>query len=595
MGKSKKRSRASAARLNPLAGRTAANRSLVKKLDPLLSQLSNGTPNEKAMALASISVICEDPTARSELLRQKLVHVVLSQLINDENTDIVVESFGLLRNLSLEEGYDVSTNLWRSGIWSNIVKGFQQLQQSLPKCEEAPLESRRSLFDYADNLLSLVVALANGSDAILAQVLKEDKLQTIFQVIHSFLQYGLDKLPLVLLNTILDLLYDFSSESFEFIEYVMQDQELAAFVQNLDQSSRGNELTKVLVQGISLQFADMDMSYEKADSIIHNVCSSVQHINWQELQVDVEPLNDQEMVNQEPNLVAQKIKDYTSKRSASLMKLQSIEIAVDLLTATTEMVASLYEETQKKLPESLSETLTKFIPPILTNLQPHLTSRILISWNNLLWLYITLGVNFFQLSDELSSNLWQFISSLPQDDQVDIQLGKWSVVWVLLKTIALQQDSNHWLTGFQLQNNVQFVQNVISVYNKWLESNNVELCEKLIGVLSTLASFQGQIEINRIVGQFILEQLVSERTPPLLLVDLTSSLFEIYADASFDYDEPVYVKDGFQSIITSKVVPHLRQTFKLVDRNKDALLKERCTECFNILDSFIHYKQNERE
>ncbi|GCE98731.1 hypothetical protein ZYGM_003562 [Zygosaccharomyces mellis] len=595
MGKSKKRSRASAARLNPLAGRTTANRALVKKLDPLLAQLTNGTPNERAIALSSISVICEDPVARAELLKQRLVHVVLSQLINDENTDIVVEAFGLLRNLALEEGYDVSTNLWRSGIWSGILRGFEQVEQSLPKCGDAPVESRRSLFDYADNLLSLVVALANGSDAILAQVLNEDKLQIIFQVVNAFLQYGMDKIPLALLNTVLDLLYDFSSESFEFIEYVLQDQQLAGFVQTLDQSSRGNELTKVLVQGINLQFADMDMSYEKVDSIIHNVCSSVQHINWQELQINMEPLNEREMLNQEPNYVVHRIKDYTSKRSESLMKLQSIEIAVDLLTASTEMVASLYEETQRKLPDSLSKTLTEFIPPVLTNLQPHLTSRILISWNNLLWLYITLGVNFFQLSDELSSNLWQFVNSLSQDDQIDIQLGKWSVIWVFLKTISLQQNTDHWLNGFQLQNNFQFVQNVIQSYSKSLENDNVELCEKLVGVLTALASFQGQIEINRIIGQFILEQLVSDRTSPLLLVDLTSSLFEIYADASFDYDEPVYVKDGFQEIIRLKVIPKLRQSFKLVDRNKDALLKERCTECFNILDSFVHYKQNERQ
>lgn len=594
MGKSKKRSRASAARLNPLTGRTTANRSLVRKLDPLLSNLSNGTPNERAMALASISVICEDPVARSELLRQRLVHIVLSQLINDESTDIVVESFGLLRNLSLEEGYDVSTNLWRSGIWSNIVKGFEQLIQSLPKCDEAQLESRRILFDYADNLLSLVVALANGSDAILLQILNEDKLEAIFQVIHSFIQYGMDKLPLMLLNTVLDLLYDFSSESFEFIEFVLQDQELVGFIDGLDQFSKGNELTRVLIQGIDLQFADTDLSYEKADSIIHKVCSSVQHINWQELQTGIEPLNEQEMTNKELSHVAQRIKDHTSKRSESLMKLQSIEIAVDLLTASTEMIASLYEETQRKLPELLSSTLTEFIPPILMSLQSHLTSRILISWNNLLWLYITLGINFFQLPNEFSSNLWQFVNSISQDDQIDIQVGKWSVIWVFLKTIATQQDANNLLTSVQLHNNVAFVQNAISVYQNALKNSNLELCVKVISVLSTLASFQGQIEINRAIGQFILEQLVSDRTPPVISVDLTSSLFEIYADASYDYDEPVYVKDGFQSILESKIVPQLRQKFKMVDRNKDFSLKDRCTECFNILDSFIHYKQNER-
>lgn len=590
MGKSKKRSRASGARVNPLRGNSGANNGLARKLDPLLSQLSSVVPNDRAMALASISVMCEDPEARSHFLKEKLVHIVLSKLLNDENMDIVVESFGLLRNLSLEEGYDVSTNLWRSDIWLGIDQGFTKLIESLRSVEGASKESRRLLFDYADNLLSLVVALANGSEAILEQLLGQDKLGRIFQVIGQLLQLGIKKLPLALFNTILDLLYDFSSESFDFIEAVSIDPDLKQFVQGLPQlMDEGNELTKVLIQGVYLQFLDMDMTYEKADEIIHSVCQSVQGINLRELASEMAP-RDEDIMNSANDQVAQKIKDYTKARVTAFMKLQSVEIAVDLLTAIIEIVASLYEDTRKPLPESLLKTLTEFIPHVFKSLGQDFTSRILIAWNNLLWLFITLEINLYQLPNGVDSYLWEFVNSL-NHQELDIQLGKWSVVWALLKTIALQPDPASYLASVNLQNNVQFAQ---TITNNYTENSNLELAQKYIGVMATYASFQGQIDVNKLIGQFILGQIISDQTPPFLLVELTNSLFEIYADASYDYDLPVYVEGGFQNVVSTQVMPKLKQRFKMVDRNKDAVLKDRCTECFNTLDSFIHYKQSER-
>ncbi|AQZ13710.1 YDL063C [Zygosaccharomyces parabailii] len=590
MGKSKKRSRASGARLNPLRGRNGVNNGLARKLDPLLSQLSSVVPNERAMALASISVMCEDPEARSHFLKEKLIHTVLSKLLNDENMDIVVESFGLLRNLSLEEGYDVSMNLWRSSIWLSIDQGFDKLLKSLGSLEGASTESRRLLFDYADNLLSLVVALANGSEAILDQMLVEEKLGRIFTVVDQLLQFGSTKLPLALFNTILDLLYDLSSESIEFIEAVNRDHYLAQFVQSLPQiSNDGNELTKVLIQGVHLQFSDMNMTYDKANLIIHSICQSIQGINLQEIFKELMP-RDEDIMNSANDQVAQKIKDYTKARNTALMKLQSIEIAIDLLTAIIEIVASLHEETGGPVPENLLQTLTEFVPVVFMSLVQNFTSRILISWNNLLWLFITLEINLLQLPNQLDKYLWNFVNSL-DSQEVTILLGKWSVVWALLKTVALQPDPASWLLSINLQNNMQFAQSIIENYKN---NEDAELAQKYIGVMAAYASFPGQIEVNRLIGHFILDQLVSQGTPPILLVEFTNSLFEMYADASYDYDLPVYVDGGFQAVISTQVAPNLKRCFKMVDRNKDALLKERCTECFNTLNSFIHYKQSER-
>lgn len=612
MGKSKKRSRASKARLNPIGGgkdtHSKDNALVTKKVQPLLEKLHSAVPNDRAMALGSISVLCEDTHMRKLLLKEKLVHIVLSKLLTDNNTEIVVESFGLLRNLSLEEGYDVSIHLWRSDIWKSIDQGFGKLLESLTALQaseeqnsKSSTESRRLLFDYADNLLSLVVALGNGADEILQQLLEAPKLERLFEVIAHLLQYGVTKLPLSVFNTVLDLLYDFSSESFEFIDAVTNNSFLSAFVKSLPEQINTpafNELTKVLIQGIYLQFLDMDITYQQANEIIHTVCDSVKDIDFEQVKSDLSTAShDEDLAQTKDSQVAQKIKDYTQARISAMMKLQSIEIAIDLITAITEIVASIYEEKKKPLPNALLETVTVYLPQIFQHLSRDFSSRILIAWNNMLWLYLTLEVNFFELNENYK-NLWEFVSTV-DEKQLDLKLGKLSVTWALLKTIALQSEPAKWLSEFQLVNNEAFANSLIEKYKKdmsdqdILSENSIELGQRYIGILSTYASFQHQIQINELIGKFILEQLCGPKLPAELLIEFTNSLFEIYGDENFDYNKPVFVQCGFLKILETNVVPHLKAQFKFVDRNKNSQLKDRCSECFNTLESFIHYKKNE--
>lgn len=617
MGKSKKRSRASSARLNPVSGggrHNAKDDALVnKRLQPLLIKLQSIVPNDRAMALGSISVLCEDPYMRKTLLKQRLANIILSKLLTDDNTDIVVESCGLLRNLCLEEGYDLSTYLWRSDIWASVNQGFDRLLKSLDalqKKEEqisdavnrASTESKRLLFDYADNLISLVVALANGSDEILKQILNVDKINRVFDVITQLLKYGLSKLPLAVVNTILDLLYDFSSESFAFIDAVESNQLLSEFVRGLPQLMNNdsfNELTQVLIQGIQLQFSDMNITYEQSNETIHTVCRCIKDIDLKQVQADLSSLpQDEELVKTQDSQVAQKIKDYLKARSSGMMKLQSVEIAIDLITAIIEIVASLYEERKTPLPESLLETLTVFLPHIFQHLGEEFSSRILIAWNNLLWLYLTLEINFLELPNEPHKYLWEIINALPDTD-LALKMGKLSVMWAILKTITSQSRPAEWLLFFQLQNNGNFVRSIIESYNKDISAQDmapediIQLGQRYCGVLCTYSTFQGQTEMNDLIGQFILKQLLSKDVPQYLLVEFTNSLFEIYSDGNFDYNEPVFVKNGFLDILEKQVAPNLKARFKLVDRNKDAQLKENCNECFTTLESFIQYKKNE--
>ncbi|KAL3236481.1 Syo1p RNJ42_01575 [Nakaseomyces bracarensis] len=620
MGRSKKKSRSSASRLNPLANNNNNNNGLSKKdaslvdrkLQPLLKNLESVVPNDRSMALGSISVMCEDPHMRKLLLKQKLVSIITTKLLSDKNTEIVVEAYGLLRNLCLEEGYDVSVHLWRSEIWISILDGFNKLKESLKvlsatsnnenikKNTAQNKESKRLLFDFAENLLSLVVALCNGSDNILEEVLKSDKLDKIFEVITDLLTYGVDKLPINLFNTILDVIYDFSTESFEFIEAISSVEYLASFIQTLPNLKRStennyNELTEVLAQGIYLQFLDLEITYEQANEIIHKVCGSINDINLKELEHDLSSIaQDEDIANTANTEVAAKIKEYTKKRAIASMKLQSIEIAIDLITAITEILAAKYEEQgKKKIPEQLQETLTIFVPHVFTTLADMFPSRILIGWNNLLWLYMSIRVNFYELPDNRYKSLWAFVKkeqSIETDD-LSLKVGSMSVIWALLKAASLNPDSSAILSDLGLYNNVEFVNSVISEYKS---TTDLELKQRCCGVLAALALMQGQIEINRIIGQFIIQELSTEKVDGLILVELTNFIFEIYSDGDFDYDTEVFVNGGFLEILKTKVAPNLKQQFKFIDRNKNPELKERATETYNMLDSFINYKATEK-
>ncbi|SCV05948.1 LANO_0H18712g1_1 [Lachancea nothofagi CBS 11611] len=617
MGKSKRRSKASRFNSAPLGNKsksTVKDEALsAKKIQPLLKQLQSAVPNDRAMALGSITVLCEDPHMRKLFLKEKLVHIVLSRLLSDDNMDIVVESHGLLRNLALDEGYDVCAFLWRSDMWTSIISGFAKLQKSLEWAQSntAPTnETMRQLYEFGDNLLSLIVALANGSDNILEDILKTNKLQEIFGIIHLILEYGLSKIDgkmslkisASLFNTILDLLYDFSSDSVEFIEAVSQDPYLSEFVKRLPdlQLSAANELSTVLTQGIYLQFLDLDLTQAQANEIIIKACSAIESIDLNQMQKCLSSTEfDNELVNSPNDQVSGKIKEFAKQRALACVHLQSIEVTLDIITASLEIIAAKFGDRNVPLDDELLKTLTVSLPVVFQSLFEEFKSRVLIAWNNMLWLYLTLRINFFVLPNNMWQQLWGSLSMSSSEENSDfgIKLGKLGVTWALLKTLQLQENQTLLLTDLNCDN-PGFVDAIKEEYQNvtGLDTHEVqELRQRCCGILSCLAMLPDHIELNRQIGHFLIEQLADKHTSAATLVDISDMLFDIYSDAKYDYDEDVFVKDAFVKILRDTIVPNMKQTFKFVDKNKDHELKAKTKDCLATMERFIEYKLSERK
>lgn len=602
MGKSKKKSRASKNRLNPLTVAANSNDTtsrkdaslITKKIQPLIKQLQSAVPNERNIALSTVSVFCEDPHMRQLLLKEKLIQIVMSHLLNDNNLDIVIESVGLLRNLTLEEGYDIAIHLWRSEIWTHIKSGMVNIVKSLDSLKEKDSNdkeskhSKRLLFDYADNLICLIVALSNGSDDILDQILKDDKLHEILYTFVKFIEFGFDKLPTNLQNSLLDLIYDFSSESLDFIDNVMACEPIAMLLNSMETFDTKSELTKILTQGIRLQFLDgvidEKVTSTNCNDILSKVIHSIKDIKLDEMKKALynNVIDNSENITPED---AKKLKGYAKAKQDAMMQLQAIEVGIDVLTGIIEIIAS----SEIKPDEQLTQNIVELIPQFLFVLLKEFPDRILIAWNNLLWLYATLNNS---VNPELLTKLWGEITTTPAtQDDMTIKIGKMSVVWVILKLCG-SLGYIDLLKQWSVWDNQQFV---LSIKTEYVNNDDIEFRQKCCGVLTTIASYQGQsLDINKLVSEFLLENMASPQTKPELLVDMTHSIFEIYGDGDFDYDEPIFVGNGYLTILKEKVQPNLKNAFKMVDKNKSPELKERCTACYNTLDSFIHYKANER-
>ena len=420
----------------------------LKKIQPLLKQLQSAAANDRSMALSSITVLCEDPYMRKLFLKEKLVHLILSNSLSDDNMEIVVESYGLLRNLALEEGYDVCVFLWRSDIWTSITGGFTKLLGSLESLAanvKASAESTRSLFDFGDNLLSLLVALTNGSDDILKDFLSSDKLAQTFAVLHKVLTFALSehegqvslKIPISFFNTILDFVYDLSSESMDFIEAASQDSYLSEFIKAVPtlQLPSANVLTEVLSQGIYLQFLDLDVTPQQVNEIITRACKAISGIDLEELKKNISNADvDKELVSAPDKEVSRRIKEINKKRAQALIELQSIEVTLDIITASLEIIAAKSENNKMQLDDSLLQTLTVSLPLVFTSLFSDFRARILIAWNNMLWLYLTIQINLFELPNGLWQQLWTTLSNETPAEQADfgLRLGKLGVMWACL-------------------------------------------------------------------------------------------------------------------------------------------------------------------
>jgi hypothetical protein len=125
MGKSR-RNRANAHRKNPMAKTVkppsdpelAALRE--QKILPVIQDLKSADPKSRSAAATAVSNIIHDEKCRKLLLREQIVHTILTQTLTDAALESRAAGWGILQVLAREEEPDFCVHLYRLDIITAI-------------------------------------------------------------------------------------------------------------------------------------------------------------------------------------------------------------------------------------------------------------------------------------------------------------------------------------------------------------------------------------------------------------------------------------------------------------------------------------------
>ncbi|RKP33394.1 armadillo-type protein [Dimargaris cristalligena] len=135
---------------------------------------------------------------------------------------------------------------------------------------------------------------------------------------------------------------------------------------------------------------------------------------------------------------------------------------------------------------------------------------------------------------------------------------------------------------------------------------------KCVGILGQVARRQpGHIAENRLIGDFLVHQIIDQETQRLAnlpsnrsssydptpleyIFQAIDAIYEIYGDAEFDYDRPVFVEQNYLNILRQRQA-QLKRLVKTVDKRTHGPIRKRIEEVYMSYAAFIAYKDEERK
>ncbi|ORX42155.1 ARM repeat-containing protein [Piromyces finnis] len=125
--------------------------------------------------------------------------------------------------------------------------------------------------------------------------------------------------------------------------------------------------------------------------------------------------------------------------------------------------------------------------------------------------------------------------------------------------------------------------------------NNVNITDDLrvrcVGVLGLFAKLQGNVSLNKVIGDFLIN-IPSNCKNMEIVCEALNGIYDAYGDKSYDYDGPVFVNGGYLSILKQSY-PIVQRNTKSIDKRKKRELRDRADETLYNLRAFIQYKLNE--
>ncbi|KAG6000357.1 hypothetical protein E4U54_001442 [Claviceps lovelessii] len=144
------------------------------KILPIIQNLRNSDPKSRSAAATAITNLIQDTRCRKLLLREQIVHTILTQTLTDASWESRAAGWGILQVLAQEEEADFCVHLFRSDILTAIEYAARTVGEKLVSREHEfarlPKPERALVASITASLVALLTALAEAGDELLEAI-----------------------------------------------------------------------------------------------------------------------------------------------------------------------------------------------------------------------------------------------------------------------------------------------------------------------------------------------------------------------------------------------------------------------------------------
>ncbi|KAI2628368.1 hypothetical protein GGS21DRAFT_540516 [Xylaria nigripes] len=619
-----------------------------KNILPVIKNLQSSDPKSRTAAAAAIANIVQDTKCRKLLLREQVVHVVLTETLTDTSLESRAAGWEILRVLTAEEEADFTVHLYRIDVLTAIQHASSKVTEALTSSGPAFIKRTKAeqkfIWSIAEALTELIAALAAAQDEALdAASQNQEILRFLFTLI------SVDSTTASVLRSALSCMITLSEDNRHFVEAILGDSTTQCY-NRLTTLKNGDGLEAVLACGVLHNvFSAMDWNDRThgrdgaCDAVLvptlsqtleriglnDNITDSQSSISSADvLQIALEVLasigttlqdsfgkkdrahretwegSDDRDGDMDADDTSDGVDDDKSAGEDEEMDEDEMEADMEVVTGADNDIdgpsgiddlPTLKELIQRAIPQAVNLFQTIRGDDELSNL---IRTHTLTALSNIAWTVSC--IDFSEGANEAILQAWtpaaQFIwknTVAPVLARNTSDIGLATIVTSLAWAIARALKDKSFLSGDEHQK-------FISLYHasKNLDANPEDpfqsLGVKCIGVLGQLALDPAPVTLNREIGVFLVTVVASlPETPAAESVESLNQLFDIYGDENSANDKEVFWKDNFLQHIEA-TVQKVKAMVKTVDKRKSTELRARVEEASINLSRFIQYKQKHR-
>ncbi|KAG8960624.1 hypothetical protein FRC03_006332, partial [Tulasnella sp. 419] len=164
---------------------------------PIMQKLESADPTERTWACAAVTNLIQNDPSTRRLLQGKNVIGALITRLSDNIDDVVVEASGALRNLCIDGGWEICSEMNNKNIMAplkafvpKISAVLDELIRSSPRKVAKNMETR--IFELAENIITIFWCLSETSDKALQAVNKVSLVPFLMSFLFNKSQIPID-------------------------------------------------------------------------------------------------------------------------------------------------------------------------------------------------------------------------------------------------------------------------------------------------------------------------------------------------------------------------------------------------------------------